>query len=71
VVVGFMRLMESTHRNKNGHHPHEHIIVFMRVPEDFDAAGFFKCVQKACKEVARKACRSCTYTGKWWFRNSA
>jgi hypothetical protein len=65
-VAGFIRLMESTYRHKNGHHPHEHILVSMRVPEDFDAEAFFAWVHKVCKQSARKARRSCEFTGKWW-----
>jgi hypothetical protein len=66
VVVGFIRLLESTYRHANGHHPHEHIVVSMRVGEDFNAAEFFEWVQTVCKRNARKARRSCDFMGKWW-----
>ena len=65
-VAGYIRLLESTYRHANGHHPHEHILVSMRVSEDFDAAGFFAWVHSICKRYSRKARRSCEFTGKWW-----
>lgn len=65
-VVGFVRLLESTYRHQNGHHPHEHILVSMRASEGFDAAAFFAWVHETCKRNARKARRSCEFTGDWW-----
>jgi hypothetical protein len=65
-VVGFIRLLESTYRHKNGHHPHEHIILSMRVSDDFEPVAFFRWVHATCKLNARKARRSCEFTGEWW-----
>lgn len=66
VVVGFIRLMESTYRVKNGHHPHEHIILALRVSDGFVAEEFFDWIHQTCKRYARKSRRSCEFTGRWW-----
>ncbi|MDE3032062.1 MAG: protein rep [Acidobacteriota bacterium] len=66
VVVGFIRLLESTYRDRNGHHPHEHIIVSVRAGEDFDPEEFFAWVSAVCERTAAKSDRTCAFSGKWW-----
>lgn len=65
VVAGFLRLLESTY-GRNGHHPHEHILVSLRVPDDFDAEGFFSWVRTVCEREAEKAGRTCNFQDGWW-----
>jgi len=64
-VVGFIRLLESTH-GRNGHHPHEHLLVSLRVSEGFDVEGFFGWVREVCERHAKKAGRSCDFQDGWW-----
>jgi hypothetical protein len=66
VVVGFIRLLESTYREKNGHHPHEHIIVSVRGGKGFNPEEFFTWVSDVCERTAAKSDRTCAFTGRWW-----
>lgn len=64
-VAGYIRLMESTY-TRNGHHPHEHLILTLRADAAWDAAGFFAWLKDLCERQARKAGRTCEWTGDWW-----
>lgn len=64
-VEGFVRLLESTF-GRNGHHPHEHLLVSIRADEGWDPAEFFAWVQETCEGVARKADRTTEWREGWW-----
>jgi len=65
VVVGFVRLLESTF-GAHGHHPHEHLLVTIRVADGFDPEKFFRWVRETCEATARKASRTCNFQDGWW-----
>lgn len=71
MVEGYIRLLESTF-GKNGHHPHEHLLVSIRADQAWDPTPFFTWIENLCTKQAAKADRSCVWAtddkGKplWW-----
>jgi hypothetical protein len=65
LVAGYLRLLESTY-GRNGHHPHEHILISLRVDEDWDPTAFFDWIESICARQARKAGRTTDWQKGWW-----
>lgn len=65
VGVGYIRLLETTF-GKNGHHPHEHLLLTLRVPPEWDPKPFFEWIQSLCERQAEKAGRTCAFQPGWW-----
>jgi hypothetical protein len=63
--VGYVRLLETTFRS-NGHHPHEHLLLTLRVPPGWAPEPFFAWVEQLCQQQAKKAGRTCAFQGRWW-----
>jgi hypothetical protein len=64
-VEGFVRLLETTY-GRNGHHPHEHLVLTCRATPEWDPEPFFAWVMDRCKARAKKAGRSCDFKPGWW-----
>lgn|GEM_PF-7118931 len=62
---GYVRLLETTF-GRNGHHPHQHVLLTLRVPPGWDPTPFFAWVQQLCEWQAKKAGRSCAFKDGWW-----
>lgn len=65
VGEGYIRLLETTY-GRNGHHPHQHVLLTLRVPSGWNPEPFFAWVQKLCERQAKKAGRTCAFQGDWW-----
>lgn len=64
-VAGFVRLLESTH-GRNGHHPHEHLILSVREGQEWDPSEFFKWIEEICSQMAEQAERTTEWREGWW-----
>lgn len=65
LVEGFIRLLETTF-GKNGHHPHEHLLLAIRATPGWTPEPFFEWIKRTCERVAKKAGGSCSFRGHWW-----
>ena len=65
LVEGYIRLLESTF-GRNGHNPHEHLIISVRADEGWNPEEFFAWIQALCDRQARKAGRTTEWKDGWW-----
>ncbi len=65
LVEGFARVLESTH-GSNGHHPHEHVLLTLRVAPGWDSASFFVWARGLGDKASKRHGVSSRFTEGWW-----